>query len=70
MAVELTQQVEGKNVGDSYSGEREEWLVENGYAKKVERGGEHVKPATKPVRKEPVVEPAKDTSPKAASTKG
>lgn len=39
MAVELTQQVEGKNVGDTYSGAREEWLVENGYAKKVEAEG-------------------------------
>lgn len=45
MAVELTQQVEGKNVGDTYSGDREEWLVENGYAKKVE--AEEGKPAPK-----------------------
>lgn len=32
MAVTLTSPVEGKDVGESYSGPREEWLVLHGYA--------------------------------------
>jgi len=34
MAVELTSPVEGKAVGETYSGDREDWLVEQGYAKR------------------------------------
>lgn len=32
MPVTLTSPVEGKKVGETYSGEREDWLVANGYA--------------------------------------
>lgn len=32
MSVILTSPVEGKDVGETYSGEREDWLVANGYA--------------------------------------
>ena len=35
MTVELTSPCEGKEPGETYSGEREEWLVQNGYAKRV-----------------------------------
>ena len=46
MAVELTAQVEGKQPGDTYSGNNEQWLLDNGYAREVKQA-EKPKPATR-----------------------
>lgn len=35
MTVQLTSPVLGKNVGDSYTGTLEDWLLANGYAKRA-----------------------------------
>lgn len=63
MTVQLTSPVFGKNVGDSYTGSMEDWLLSNGYAKRAGYTGPGV------ANSGPVVAYTADTDPTLAENR-